>query len=119
MKKLTCVLCVLVILFTASCSIKGAMDKLGKSAENIAESIEQVSDAATSLLNKINDISRLVDSKLESGEINQEVADLIDGRLYILTQSIESDIQNTGGYMFDRLDRSTMRWVNWIYCWMI
>lgn len=106
MKKLTIVMCVLMILFSASCGIKDAMDKLGKSAESIAESIEQVSDAATSLLNKINDISRLVDAKLESGEINQEIADMIDGRLYILTQSIESAIQNTGGYMFDRLDGS-------------
>lgn len=106
MKKLTYVMSVLMLLFFAGCGIKDAMDKLGKSAESIADSIEQVSDAATSLLNKINDISRLVDSKLESGEINQEVADMIDGRLYNLTQSIESAIQNTGGYMFDRLDGS-------------
>ena len=106
MKKLSFLMFVLIFLFTASCGIMDAMDKLGKSAESIAESIEQVSDAATSLLNKINDISRLVDSKLESGEINQEIADMIDGRLYILTQSIESAIQNTGGYMFDRLDGS-------------
>lgn len=79
---------------------------IGDKLDRIADSIEDVSNAAVSLLDKINDISRLVDSKLESGEINQDLADLLDGRLSTLTELLESTMQNSGGYFFDRVDGS-------------
>lgn len=106
MKALKILLLILILFATTDCGIKKAMKELGKSTESIAASIEKVSNSATALLNKINDISRLVDSKLESGEINQGIADMIDGRLQAVSQMLESTIQNAGGYMFDRLDGS-------------
>jgi len=107
MKAIKLILLILALLFTTTnCGIKKAMGKLGESAESIAASIEKVTNAATDLLNKINDISRLVDSKLESGEITQGIADLIDGRLQTVSELLETTIQNSGGYVFDRLDGS-------------
>lgn len=99
MKIIKFVSIVLLMLLLISCGI-------GKKLDRITESIEDVSNAAVSLLDKINDISRLVDSKLEGGEINQDLADLIDGRLQTLSELLESTMQNSGGYFFDRVDGS-------------
>jgi len=99
MKALKPILFSFMMLLTTSCGI-------GDKLERITNAIEDVTNSAISLMEKINDISRLVDSKLESGEINQDIADLIDGRLSTLAELLESTMQNTGGYFFARVDAS-------------
>ena len=54
MKTLRIFLLMFLLIILPECGIKKAMEKLGPAAESIAESIEKVSNAATSLLNKIN-----------------------------------------------------------------
>ncbi len=99
MKTIKTLLVSLVLLLSTSCGIGDKLDR-------ITDAIEDVSNSAVSLLEKINDISRLVDSKLESGEISQDLADLIDGRITLIAELLESTMQNTGGYFFDRIDGS-------------
>jgi hypothetical protein len=99
MKTIKILLVSFLLLLSTSCGIGDKLDR-------ITDAIEDVSNSAVSLLEKINDISRLVDSKLESGEITQDLADLIDGRITLIAELLESTMQNTGGYFFDRIDGS-------------
>ncbi len=68
----------------------------------LISSVKDMTDSATQLLDDISDITRLLDSKVENGEVQQEVADIIDGRLETLAEILESSIQNNGGFLFDQ-----------------
>lgn len=101
MKPLRFALLILTVFALTAC-----IEDITESIEDITESVEDVADSATDLMEEINDISRHVDEKLETGQITEEVADLIDGRLSSIADILESTLQNSGGYIFDRLDGS-------------
>ncbi len=68
----------------------------------LVSSVKDLTNSATQLLDDISDVTRLLDSKVENGELQQEVADLVDGRLEVLAEILESTIQNNGGFLFDQ-----------------
>lgn len=115
MKPLRFALLILTVFALTAC-----IEDITESIEDITESVEDVADSATDLMEEINDISRHVDEKLETGQITEEVADLIDGRLSSIADILESTLQNSGdisstGWMV----RLTMLSVNWTNCWII
>jgi hypothetical protein len=78
----------------SGCDYKEALDR-------IAKSIEDVSSSAVDLMGRVNDISRLVDSKMESGELDRQVGNLLDQRLANVSTLLQNAMQNSGGYLFD------------------
>ncbi len=90
---LTAVFCVL-IGGCSGCDYKEALDR-------IAKSVEDVSGSAIDLMGRVNDISRLVDSKMESGELDRQVGSLLDQRLSNVATLLQNAMQNSGGYLFD------------------
>ncbi|NOU20103.1 MAG: hypothetical protein HOO91_21310 [Bacteroidales bacterium] len=88
MKKFKILRLLLIILFLNGCGLISGLKDLTQTANNILENI--------------NSITSQIDSKVESGEITQELADLVDGRLDKLAEVIESTIENGGGFVFDR-----------------
>lgn len=77
---------------------------IGDSAKKIADSFEDLSEKAGDLITDINALTLLVDSKIESGELTAELGDLMDNQLSQAIESIESAMQNTGGYLFGELN---------------
>ncbi|MDD5673280.1 MAG: hypothetical protein PHC61_03900 [Chitinivibrionales bacterium] len=99
MKVKVLVIAALLVTVVGGC---GGCDINKEAFDKIAGSIQDVSKAATDLMNQINDVTRLVDSKVESGELGQDVGDVVDQRLSNLMAQLESAMQNSGGYLFDQ-----------------
>ena len=63
--------------------------------------IKDVTQSASELLSDVSELTRQIDSKVESGEIEEALGNLIDERLDKLAEIIEATIQNSGGFLFD------------------
>jgi hypothetical protein len=70
----------------------------------LVSGLKDLTKTANDLLENINSITKQIDSKVESGELSEEVGNLIDERLSTLAQLIESAIQNNGGFLFDQVN---------------
>ncbi|MDX1909779.1 MAG: CARDB domain-containing protein [Bacteroidia bacterium] len=72
----------------------------------LISSLTDMTQNASQLLEDISEVTRLIDSQVESGELSQEAADLIDERLDKLSEVLETAIQNNGGFLFDQVNGS-------------
>jgi|GEM_PF-401238 len=63
--------------------------------------IKDVTDSAEKLIDDADQLLRSVDSMVESGELEREVADLIDGRVENLMSELAAALENGGGFLFD------------------
>lgn len=72
----------------------------------LISSVKDVADNAAQVLNDVDELLREVDSRVESGELSQEVADLIDERVENLTEVLNQAIEQNGGFLFEQVDGS-------------
>lgn len=66
--------------------------------------LTDLTETANELLGSIDDIVRQLDAQVQNGDLEQEVADLIDERLDKLASIIDETIQNSGGFLFDQVN---------------
>ena len=64
--------------------------------------LKDLTNSATILLDSASELLRLIDSKVETGELSQEAAALIDGRIENLMNLINASLQENGGFLFDQ-----------------
>ncbi|RME07677.1 MAG: hypothetical protein D6816_06400, partial [Bacteroidetes bacterium] len=72
----------------------------------LISSVKDVTDNAAQVLNDVDELLREVDSRVESGELSQEVADLIDERVENLAEVLNEAIEQNGGFLFEQVDGS-------------
>lgn len=70
----------------------------------LISNLTDVTETANELLGSIDDIVRQLDAQVQNGDLEQEVADLIDDRLDKLASIIDETIQNSGGFLFDQVN---------------
>jgi hypothetical protein len=72
------------------------------SACGVYENVKNMTDSANVLLRDASEVLRLIDEKVESGELSEELGDLIDGRIETLMNELTAAIEENGGFLFDR-----------------
>lgn len=65
------------------------------------QNISEITDSANSIMNQANDLLKLVDSKVESGELSREAGAFLDERISKLLEELGGTIDQTGGRLFD------------------
>jgi hypothetical protein len=69
---------------------------------SLVSKLTDLTDTANQLLESIGSISRQIDSQLQSGQLEENIGNLIDERLNELAELINNSIQNNGGFLFDQ-----------------
>jgi hypothetical protein len=72
----------------------------------LMSSLKDATNNASQLLKDMGELTRLIDSKVENGEISQEIGDMIDEKIENLAAVLEAAIQNNGGFLFDQVNGS-------------
>jgi len=70
----------------------------------IVQNVEDITDNANQILEELADLSRTVNSAVETGELEDRVGTLVDARIDKLTESINEIIQENGGFIFDEVN---------------
>ena len=66
--------------------------------------MNDLTSAATTLLEDASDLLKMIDTKVESGDMSRELGDLLDGRISHLMDELESALENGGGALFEGID---------------
>ena len=90
------IISVLFIVFLSGLSTSCALKK----------NIEDITDNANQILEELADLSRTVNSAVETGELEDTVGRLVDDRIDKLSSSINDIIQEGGGFVFDEVNGS-------------
>ena len=69
---------------------------------SLPKGFNDLTSSATLLLDNASELLRLIDSKAETGELSDEAAALIDGRVENLMNLINASLQENGGFLFDQ-----------------
>ncbi len=70
----------------------------------IMKNVEDITDNANQILEELADLSRTVNSAVESGELEDRVGQLIDDRIDKLSETLGEIIQENGGFIFDEVN---------------
>jgi hypothetical protein len=66
--------------------------------------VRELTNSATTLLEDAGDLLRLIDSKVESGDLSRELGDLLDQRIENLMTQLQDTIEQSGGVLFDGIN---------------
>lgn len=97
MKKLKIILLLCVTLLMGGCGIKASIEK-------ISDAVVDLSEKAGNLIESINDVVYLVDSKVENNEITNELGKVLDDQLSMAIESIEDLLEQGGGYLLGEIN---------------
>ncbi len=68
---------------------------------SIMQNLKEITDSANSIVSQANDLTKLVDGKVESGELSREAGAFLDDRISKLLDQVEGTIDQSGGHLFD------------------
>lgn len=77
---------------------------LSASSCAIKKNIEDITDNANQILEELADLSRTVNSAVETGELEESVGRVVDDRIDKLSSEINDIIQEGGGFVFDEVN---------------
>ena len=82
---------------TVALSSCGFTDAIGK----LVGGFMNVTTSATKLLDNANEFLEFIETQTQSGQISQELADLLDARVANLMNEVDQSLQSSGGILYD------------------
>lgn len=71
---------------------------------SIIENIEDITFNANQILEELADLSQIVTSAVESGELEEQIGNMVDDQIEELSKTINEMIQENGGFIFDEVN---------------
>ncbi|MEM8889003.1 MAG: hypothetical protein AAGD28_13550, partial [Bacteroidota bacterium] len=70
----------------------------------IVKNVEDITENANEILEQLASLSRTITSKVETGELEESLGNLVDDRIQNLSKTIEDLLINGGGFLFDEVN---------------
>jgi hypothetical protein len=72
----------------------------------IGDAVKEVSGKATELLEEISGLTRMIDSKVENDQLQEDIANLLEEKLINLSTVLSQLIEQNGGFLFEQINGS-------------